>query len=155
VENARIRYPEPAPSRGRSRAGAHRAAPPARLDIRTRRAYEPPGRSDGQRILVDRVWPRGVSKQDLALDAWPREVAPSTPLRRWFGHEPARWPGFQERYFAELDAKPDAVADLVARARSGRLTLVYGARDPDHNQAVALRAYLRARAAGRRPRVSP
>jgi uncharacterized protein YeaO (DUF488 family) len=125
------------------------------MDIRLRRAYDPPGRRDGYRVLVDRVWPRGVSKSDLDLDAWQREIAPSTRLRRWFGHDPARWEEFQERYFAELAEKPDAVRELVKRARRGRVTLVYGARDPDHNQAVALRFYVRARGAGRRPRVRP
>lgn len=123
------------------------------MDIQIRRAYDPPSRSDGYRILVDRVWPRGVSKQDLALDEWRKEIAPSTRLRQWFGHDPERWEGFQQRYFAELEQKQDAVRDLVKRARQGRITLVYGARDPDHNQAVALTAYLRARARGRQPRV--
>ena len=123
------------------------------MDIQIRRAYDPPGRSDGYRVLVDRVWPRGVSKHDLDLDEWRKEIAPSTRLRQWFGHVPERWDGFQERYFAELDEKRDAVRDLVKRARRGRITLVYGARDPDHNQAVALRTYLRARGAGRQPRV--
>jgi uncharacterized protein YeaO (DUF488 family) len=123
------------------------------MDIRIRRAYDPPGPRDGCRVLVDRVWPRGRSREDLALDEWLQELAPSTRLRRWFAHDPERWKAFQERYFAELAEKPEAVRELVARARRGRLTLVYGARDPDHNQAVALRAYVRARAAGRPPRV--
>lgn len=123
------------------------------MDIQIRRAYDPPRRGDGYRILVDRVWPRGVSKDNLDLDEWQKDIAPSTRLRQWFGHVPQRWEGFQERYFAELEEKQDAVRDLVERARQGRITLVYGARDPDHNQAVALRAYVRARAAGRQPRV--
>jgi uncharacterized protein YeaO (DUF488 family) len=123
------------------------------MDIHLRRVYDPPGRGDGCRILVDRVWPRGVSKEDLHLDEWQKEIAPSTRLRKWFGHDPERWKGFQERYFAELEEKQDAVRELLKRARRGRVTLVYGARDEDHNQAVALRAYLRARAAGRQPRV--
>jgi len=123
------------------------------MDIQTRRAYDPPRRGDGYRALVDRVWPRGVSKDELELDEWRKEIAPSTPLRKWFGHDPERWQEFQKRYFAELDAKPDAVRELVKRARQGRLTLVFGARDVDHNQAVALSSYLRARAAGRKPRV--
>ena len=122
------------------------------MDIQIRRAYEPPQRGDGHRVPVDRIWPRGVSKDDAELDEWRKEIAPSTRLRKWFGHDPERWTGFQERYFAELEQKQDAVRDLVKRARQGRITLVYGARDPDHNQAVALRAYLRARAAGRQPR---
>jgi uncharacterized protein YeaO (DUF488 family) len=123
------------------------------LSIQIRRAYDPPQRSDGYRVLVDRVWPRGRSKKDLKLDEWRKEIAPSTRLRQWFGHDPARWRKFQQRYFSELEKKQDSIPDLVKRARQGRITLVYGARDPDHNQAVALRAYLRARVAGRQPRV--
>jgi uncharacterized protein YeaO (DUF488 family) len=122
------------------------------MSIQIRRAYAPPGRSDGYRVLVDRVWPRGVSKDELNLDEWRKEIAPSTRLRQWFGHDPKRWKEFQQRYFAELQEKEDSVRDLVKRVRHGRITLVYGARDPDHNQAVALSAYLRARAAGRQPR---
>lgn len=124
------------------------------MDIQIRRAYEPPARDDGYRILVDRVWPRGVSKAHLDLDEWQREIAPSTRLRQWFGHDPGRWNEFQKRYFAELDDKQDDVKALVKRARQGRITLVYGAKDSDHNQAVALRTYVRARAAGRKARVS-
>jgi uncharacterized protein YeaO (DUF488 family) len=123
------------------------------MSIQIRRAYDPPGRGDGYRILVDRVWPRGVSKEDLDLDEWRKEIAPSTRLRKWFGHDPERWREFQKRYFVELEGKQDSVRELMKRARQGRVTLVYGARDPDHNQAVALSAYLRARVAGRQPRV--
>jgi len=123
------------------------------MSIQIRRAYEPSRRGDGYRVLVDRVWPRGVSKEELDLDEWRKEIAPSTRLRQWFGHQPERWKAFQERYFAELDEKEDAVRDLVKRAREGRITLVYGARDEEHNQAVALRTYVLARAAGRAPRV--
>ena len=123
------------------------------MDLWIRRAYDRPGRTDGYRVLVDRVWPRGIAKDELALDEWSKDLAPSTRLRKWFGHDPERWQEFQQRYFAELAKKPAAVRDLVARARRGRVTLVYGARDPDHNQAVALRAYALARAAGRKPRV--
>jgi uncharacterized protein YeaO (DUF488 family) len=122
------------------------------MEIRIRRAYDPPSRGDGFRVLVDRVWPRGVSKQDLQLDQWAKEIAPSTRLRQWFGHDPERWQKFQERYFAELEKRSEAVGELVKRGRSGRITLVYGARDPEHNQAVALQTYLRARAAGRHAR---
>ena len=123
------------------------------MSIQIRRAYAPPGRDDGYRLLVDRVWPRGVSKKDLKVDEWRKEIAPSTRLRQWFRHDPARWKKFQQRYFTELDRKQEVIRDLAKRAHHGRVTLVYGARDPDHNQAVALRAYLRARAAGRPPRV--
>jgi uncharacterized protein YeaO (DUF488 family) len=113
------------------------------VQIWTRRIYEPPSGRDGRRVLVDRIWPRGVSKEDARLDDWLRDVAPSDELRHWFGHDPARWDGFRERYFAELDAHPDAVRPLQEAARDGRLTLLYGARDTDHNNAVALRDYLR------------
>ncbi len=107
------------------------------MTIRTRRAYEPPSADDGQRILVDRVWPRGRTRDALALDDWLRDVAPSDELRRWFGHDPARWPEFRRRYREELRGEPRAtlVEDLVSRARRGRVTLVYGARDEEHNQA--------------------
>lgn len=101
-------------------------------------------------MLVDGLWPRGVSKDDAALDAWQRELAPTARLRRWFGHDPERWEGFRARYFDELDERKGAVRELVARVREGRVTLVYGARDEAHNNAVALRDYLRAKAAGRR-----
>jgi uncharacterized protein YeaO (DUF488 family) len=123
------------------------------MEIQLRRAYDSPRRGDGYRVLVDRVWPRGVSKDDLELDEWRKEIAPSTRLRKWFGHDPERWKEFQKRYFAELEGKQDSVRELMKRARQGRITLVHGARDQDHNQAVALSAYLRARAAGRQPRV--
>ncbi len=110
--------------------------------IRIKRAYDPPEPGDGQRFLVDRLWPRGVKKEDLHLDGWLKEVAPSDALRRWFGHDPAKWEEFQERYFAELDEKPQAWLPLLEAARQGDITLVYGARDPLHNNAVALKAYL-------------
>lgn len=112
------------------------------MDLRIKRAYEPAARSDGKRILVDRLWPRGVSKEKLDAE-WMKAVAPSTDLRTWYGHEPARWDGFRERYFAELDAQPDVLAPLREALRHGRVTLVYGARDPEHNQAVALAEYLK------------
>lgn len=110
--------------------------------IQTKRAYEPPDPGDGRRFLVDRLWPRGVRKEALALDAWLKDVAPSDELRRWFGHDPAKWEAFQERYFAELDEKPQVWQPLVEAARQGDVTLVYGARDPQHNNAVALKTYL-------------
>jgi uncharacterized protein YeaO (DUF488 family) len=104
-----------------------------------RRAYEPPSRNDGYRILVDRLWPRGVSKAEAHLDEWDRDVAPSTELRQWFGHDPQRWEEFRRHYRDELARRPDAVAHLVDVARRGRLTLVFGARDTVHNDAVVLR----------------
>lgn len=107
-----------------------------------RRAYDPPTRNDGARVLVDRVWPRGVSRRALAIDAWMRDLAPSTRLRKWFDHDPARWEAFQQRYFRELRGRTRALRELRERIARGRVTLVYGARDPDHNNAVALRTFL-------------
>jgi uncharacterized protein YeaO (DUF488 family) len=119
--------------------------------VMIKRAYEPPARADGRRFLVERLWPRGVRKADLPLEAWLKDVAPSPELRRWFGHDPARWPEFRRRYFVELGSREAALQPLRAAARAGTVTLVYGARDTEHNAAVALREYLArpARPAGR------
>ena len=114
------------------------------MNIRTKRIYEPPEPGDGYRLLVDRLWPRGVSRAGAALDAWMKEIAPSTELRRWFAHDVARWPGFKQRYAVELDARRDLVTEILSRARAGPVTLLYSARDTDHNQAVALAEYLAA-----------
>ncbi|OUI94737.1 uroporphyrin-III methyltransferase [Acetobacter indonesiensis] len=103
-----------------------------------RRIYDDAQPDDGARVLVDRLWPRGISKDRAALTLWLKDVAPSTALRHWFGHDPARWDEFQKRYRAELDANPDAVQQLLAFARRGKLTLLYGARDTEHNEAVVL-----------------
>lgn len=115
------------------------------MSIAVKRAYEAPADKDGRRILVDRVWPRGVSKEELRLDGWYRDLAPSTPLRKWFGHDPERWPGFQKRYLAELRRADlrEPLDELAALGKRGKLTLVYGARDEEHNQAIVLRDYLR------------
>jgi uncharacterized protein YeaO (DUF488 family) len=113
-----------------------------------RRAYEPPTRNDGARILVDRVWPRGVSKVDLQIEEWAKDVAPSTELRKWFGHDPDRWAEFQERYRSELADHRNEVGSLVERADKGRITLVYGAHDEEHNQAVVLREVIEERRHG-------
>ena len=113
------------------------------------RAYDEPTSNDGYRVLVDRVWPRGRTKEHLRLDAWHPELGPSTELRRWFGHDPARWDEFRSRYRTEL-AQPTAAAvleDLAAVARRGRLTLVYGARDTEHNQARVIAAAIAERLA--------
>lgn len=110
-----------------------------------RRAYDPPTRNDGHRVLVDRIWPRGVAKDEARIDAWARELAPSDDLRRWFDHDPQRWDEFQRRYRAELEQHEQALDDLVRRTAEGRVTLVYGARDQRHNNAVALRAILERR----------
>ncbi|MEO0965400.1 MAG: DUF488 domain-containing protein [Planctomycetota bacterium] len=113
------------------------------MSITVKRIYEPAADTDGVRVLVDRVWPRGVSKDAADIVAWCKDVAPSTQLRQWFAHDPAKWPEFVARYHAELDAHPDAVAELLAHApKQGTLTLVYSAKDEQHNQAVALRDYL-------------
>lgn len=110
--------------------------------LHIKRAYEKPSTGDGYRILVDRVWPRGVTKEKLALDEWAKELAPSTSLRKFFGHDINRWEEFVTRYRRELSASAAASAKLRAvadRAKKGPVTLVYGARDPEHNQAVVLK----------------
>lgn len=114
-----------------------------RFDIRIKRIYEPPQASDGARVLVDRLWPRGVRKAEAALELWLKDVAPSPALRRWFGHDPARWEEFERRYRAELAARADAIEPLRELARAGPLTLLYGARDDLHNHAVVLLEYLK------------
>lgn len=119
------------------------------MDVRLKRAYEPPARSDGYRVLIDRLWPRGVSKEEAQLDEWARELAPSSELRRWFGHDPARFAAFRRRYLDELAAQEAKLSELRRRAREGTLTLVYGARDQEHNDAVVLGELLRR---GRRAR---
>ncbi|HEY8341372.1 MAG TPA: DUF488 domain-containing protein [Egibacteraceae bacterium] len=113
--------------------------------VRIRRVYDPPEPEDGFRILIDRVWPRGVSKEEARVDEWRRDLAPSTELRRWFGHDPARFDEFRRRYRAELEQAADALDELVERARDGVVTLVYGARDTEHNNAVVLRELLEER----------
>jgi uncharacterized protein YeaO (DUF488 family) len=110
-----------------------------------KRAYEKAEPGDGARYLVDRLWPRGVTKASLKLDGWVKEVAPSQDLRRWFNHDPEKWDEFRRRYFAELDANPDTWTVLAEAARKGPITLIYSAHDPDHNNAVALAQYLNAR----------
>ena len=117
--------------------------------IRVKRVYEPARKADGFRVLVDRVWPRGVTKERANVDLWLKSVAPSSQLRKWFGHDPRKWSEFKKRYFDELDAAPSDVDELLDRATSSVVTLVFSARDKQHNQAVALREYLdRRRAEG-------
>lgn len=111
-------------------------------DIQIKRAYDEPSSTDGYRVLVDRIWPRGISKDKAALDHWAKELAPSTQLREWFGHDPARWEEFQKRYRIELADRTDELDDLRRRAQQGKLTLVYGARDATHNQAQVLKQIL-------------
>ncbi|MCB2020424.1 MAG: DUF488 domain-containing protein [Rhizobacter sp.] len=111
-------------------------------NVRLKRAYEPADAGDGTRVLIDRLWPRGVSKAAAAVDLWLKDVAPSTELRKWFGHDPARWAEFQDRYAQELGQHPQAFEQLRDMARAGRITLVYAARDEAHNDAVVLRQLL-------------
>ena len=118
----------------------HDAIPPERIKLK--RAYEPPAAGDGTRILVDRLWPRGVKKAVAAVDIWAKEIAPSTELRQWFGHQTNRWDEFCRRYVAELEQKTDLVKELRDLARGGPITLVFGARDQTHNDAVVLRKLL-------------
>ena len=113
------------------------------LDIRLKRAYEPAESSDGYRVLIDRLWPRGLSRERASLDEWNRELAPSTELRQWFGHEPGRFEEFRQRYVDELRAHRSALAGLRRRARKGKVTLVYAAKDIEHNDAVVLAEVLR------------
>lgn len=111
--------------------------------ISTARVYDAPDGETGNRLLVDRVWPRGRRKEDLRHDDWIREVAPSSALRKWFGHDPGKWEEFRDRYRAELDANPDAVERCLHYCRKGPVVLLFGAKDRVHNQAVVLRDYLR------------
>ncbi|HEX8753873.1 MAG TPA: DUF488 family protein [Solirubrobacterales bacterium] len=113
------------------------------MEIRLKRAYEPAEPADGYRVLVDRLWPRGLSRGRAGIDEWERELAPSTKLRQWFGHEPSRFPEFRRRYLEELRAHRPLLAELRRRARDGTLTLVYAAKDSDHNDAVVLAEVLR------------
>lgn len=110
--------------------------------FKVKRIYEPPEASDGRRVLVDRLWPRGMSKDRARIDEWLKETAPSTELRKWFSHDPSKWAEFKRRYAAELEGKEAILDALRAEARSGTVTLLYGARDEEHNQAVALRELL-------------
>jgi uncharacterized protein YeaO (DUF488 family) len=114
----------------------------SRFVIKTKRVYEKPTASDGIRLLIDRVWPRGLKKDELALDGWLKEVAPSDRLRKWFAHDPRKWKEFQRRYSAELRAKADRWAVILERARDCNVTLLYGARDSEHNNATALKEFL-------------
>ncbi len=108
-------------------------------NVKLKRAYELPETADGTRVLIDRLWPRGVKKADAALDRWAKDLAPSTELRKWFGHDPARWEEFRRRYVKEVHQHPDQLNELRSLARQGRVTLVYSAHDEVHNDAVVLR----------------
>jgi uncharacterized protein YeaO (DUF488 family) len=113
--------------------------------IRLKRAYDAMSRTDGTRFLVERLWPRGVSKATLQLDAWLKEAGPSTALRKWFSHDPEKWREFRRRYFRELDSRPEAWEPILSAARRGTVTLVYSSHDTEHNNAVALQEYVQAK----------
>ena len=119
--------------------------------IKLKRAYDRVSPTDGTRLLVERLWPRGLSKNKLKLDGWIRDVAPTTELRKWFSHDPAKWRRFRTRYFRELDSQPESWRFIVSRARRGTVTLVYSSHDEEHNNAVALHEYLQLKT-GRRAR---
>jgi uncharacterized protein YeaO (DUF488 family) len=112
------------------------------MKIGSRRIYEEPGQSDGRRILIDRLWPRGLSKEAARVDFWARAIAPSNELRRWYRHEHPKWQEFRRRYFAELDANPEGVAELRAQLGAGTVTLVFASKEEELNNAAALRDYL-------------
>jgi uncharacterized protein YeaO (DUF488 family) len=112
------------------------------MEIKIKRAYESPSDSDGCRILVDRLWPRGISKEKAKIDFWPKELAPSTELRHWYGHDPEKWSEFKSRYFAELDANPELVKELLEYVRKGAVTFVYSSKEQRLNNAVALKEYV-------------
>jgi uncharacterized protein YeaO (DUF488 family) len=116
--------------------------PERTMTIKLKRAYEPATKADGTRVLVDRLWPRGVSKKAARIDHWLKEIAPSAELRKWFDHDPAKWAKFRAKYFRELDANGEVVDQLRAFARRGTVTLVFAAKDEEHNDAVALQEYL-------------
>jgi uncharacterized protein YeaO (DUF488 family) len=121
------------------------------MAIATKRAYDPPAPEDGRRVLVDRLWPRGLAKAGADIDQWAKDIAPSDGLRRWFGHDPAKWAEFRRRYAAELKRHPELLAKLARGARRGRVTLLYAAKDPDYNNAAALAEYLRVAARAKTP----
>ncbi len=117
--------------------------------IEVKRAYEEPQKKDGLRILVDRIWPRGVKKEKAAIDDWVKDIAPSSKLRKWFSHDPEKWPEFKKRYFKELDEKTELVQKIVEMAKDEPVTLIYSAKDPEHNNAVVLKEYVTARHSSR------
>jgi uncharacterized protein YeaO (DUF488 family) len=119
--------------------------------LKLKRAYDPVSREDGTRFLVERLWPRGLSKEKLRVDAWLKDVGPTTALRKWFSHDPEKWPQFRARYFRELDSRPESWQPILSAARRRRVTLVYSSHDAKHNNAVALKEYLQANNRTRRP----
>ena len=112
------------------------------ITLKLKRIYDEPAPEDGFRVLVDRLWPRGVSKEEAQIDLWLGGIGPSPSLRKWFNHDPARWDEFLDRYFAELDEQPELVTELFQKATAAPITLLYAAKDVQHNHAVALKMYL-------------
>lgn len=115
-------------------------------NIRVKRAYEEPDPSDGQRILVDRLWPRGVTKEELKIEGWVKDISPSDELRGWFGHDPEKWTEFKTRYAKELEERGAAIEELRGWIAKGPVTLIFGAKDEEHNNAVALKGWLEKKA---------
>ncbi len=115
------------------------------MDIHIKRVYEEPDDADGLRVLVDRLWPRGIAKEKAKIDVWLKDLAPSNELRTWYGHDPVKWPEFRFRYFAELDGNPGPVRELLEHIRAGTVTLVYSSREQRLNNALALKEYLETR----------
>jgi len=113
------------------------------MEIALKRVYDSASKDDGRRVLVDRLWPRGLTRTRAAVDLWLKEIAPSTELRKWFGHDPGKWPEFQKRYVAELESNPEAVGRLREELKSGKVTLVFAAKDEEHNEAVVIKKNMR------------
>ncbi len=112
------------------------------MNIKLKRAYDEPSADDGYRILVDRIWPRGISKKNAKIDKWLKDIAPSAKLRKWFKHDPDKWDGFKRRYFAELKENSSAVDEVLQIAKKQTVTFVYAAKDKEHNNAVVLKEYI-------------
>lgn len=123
--------------------------------LKLKRAYDPVSKADGTRFLVERLWPRGLSKASVHVDGWVKEAGPSTELRKWFSHDPKKWRQFRTRYFRELDARPEVWQPILSKARRGTVTLVYSSHDTEHNNAVALQEYLQAKTRGTEPSDAP
>jgi uncharacterized protein YeaO (DUF488 family) len=148
VNGMRITYPPgSATTKRRAVAGGRERR---RKMIQLKRVYDKASADDGKRFLIERLWPRGIKKTALRIDAWLKEVGPSTPLRQWFGHEPKRWEEFRRRYFSELDRNADALAPILEAARQGRVTLLFSSHDTEHNNAVALKEYLEFKMSGKK-----
>ena len=117
--------------------------------IHLKRVYEDPGPHDGARFLVERLWPRGIRKTEIHMDSWQKDAGPSGELRKWFSHDPAKWTGFQRKYFAELEQRPEAWEPILQASKRGAVTLLYSSHDAEHNNAVALKRFLEAKLARR------